>query len=198
MLGHLSPLCFVFLFPGVSNLWMMQTFFPVLFLCCHDAGDATGDAGCRSLCSTCCTTLRTPSPTVDSALFPNDHDLQDYVPLPRMVVVPEEGAFFHRGCGSGSHQGSGSASETCRVWELLLHPSLLPDRREESVASRSGDSRKTLTSSGTWTSSVHNCVRYVWSKGNEGRTGHGIENGIDWEKRSKTWIWIWSENTESG
>lgn len=186
--GHLAPPSPACLFPGVNSLWWMPIPSPVLGLCCHDLGEAEGDAGCQTLCSTCCTSLCIPSPTVDIFLSPNDHDSQDYVPLAHMPSTREEGAFFHQGCGSGSRQGSGIAIEICRVWELRQDPSLLLDRAEESVASQNGGRCKTWNVIGTSTLNVRSCARYVWNKGNGDRNGHVIESGIDWEKESKTWI----------
>lgn len=103
---HLSLLSLVFLSLGVSNLWIMGTFCPSPCLCCHDLCDAVGDVGCHNLCSTCCTSLHTPSPTVDTFLVPSDHGLRDLDPLVHMALAPEVEAFVHRGYGSGSHQGS--------------------------------------------------------------------------------------------
>jgi len=101
--GEVEPLALlslVFLSQRVSSLWMMKTFCPSLCLGCHDLSDAVRDAGCRNLCSTCYTSLRTPSPTVDTALFPSDHGLQDWVPSGQTEATLEEVAFVHQGCGS--------------------------------------------------------------------------------------------------
>lgn len=158
LLSHLSLFS---LSPGVSNLWIMGTVCPSPCLCCHDLCDAVRDVGCRSLCSTCCTSLHTPSPTVDTSLFPSAHGLQDLDPSVHMALTPEVVAFVHQGCGSCSHQGSETASSTCRVLLLLLPPRLLPCIREESVVSRSAGIRKTLIESGTLSVNVRSCVHYV-------------------------------------
>lgn len=105
---HLSRLSLVFLSPGGSNLEVTGTFGPSPCLCCRGLCDAVRDAGCRSLCSTCCTRRRTPSPTADTVLFPSARGLLDSGPSVRTAAAPEEAAFVHRGCGSGNHQGSGT------------------------------------------------------------------------------------------
>lgn len=107
---HLSRLSLFFLFPGASNLWIMETFCPSLCLCYHDLCDAVQDVGCRSLCSTWNTSLHTPSPTADTFLFPSAHDLQGLDPSVHTVLAHEEVASVHRGCGSGNHQGSETAT----------------------------------------------------------------------------------------
>lgn len=104
--GLLFLLSLFFLSPGVRNLWTKErtSLFPGP--CCHVLCDAVMHAGCRSLCSTCYTSLCTLSPTVDSSLVPNAHDLQDLDPSVHRVLALEEVAFGHLGYGSESHQGS--------------------------------------------------------------------------------------------
>lgn len=101
---HLSLLSLFCLSPEGSNLWIMETFSPSPCLCYHDLYDVAGDVGCHSLCSTCCTSPRTPSPTVDNFLFPSAHGHQDLDPLVQMAPGPGEVVFFHQDCDSGSHQ----------------------------------------------------------------------------------------------
>lgn len=142
----------------------METFCPFLpspCLCSHDLCDAVGDVGHHSLCSTCCTSLRTLSPTVDTFLFPSDRGLRDWDPSGHKGAAPEEVAFVHLGCGSGSLQGSETVTETYRVLLLPLPPRLLHGKGEGTVVSQSDDTRKTLIESGTLSVSVHNCVHSV-------------------------------------
>lgn len=202
----LYPLSLFSLFPGESNLWVQETIYPSPGLCCHDLYDAVRDVGDRNLCSlysTCCTSLHTASPTADTVLFPNDHDLQDSDPSVHMVQAPSVAAFVHQGFGSGSHQESETATSTERVLLPLLPPRLLPGRKGESLVIQSGDIQKTLIESGILNVSGHNCVHFVWNKGNVGKTDRGSVNGIgiDWGNRSKTWTWtwilIWSESKEN-
>lgn len=106
MVEDLCPLSLSSLSPEGSNLWVQGTFYPFPGLCCHDLCDAVRDVGDHSLCSICCTSLRTASPTVDTVLFPNDHDLQDSYPSVHTVQAPSVVAYAHQGFGSGNHQES--------------------------------------------------------------------------------------------
>lgn len=182
----------VVLFPVESRLWVMGTLGLSLCLCCLDLCDAVMHAGCRSLCSTCYTSLCTPFPTVDSCLCPSG--FQDLDPLAHMVPCPVAEAFVHLGCGSCSHLANETA--TCTVLRPLLPPSRLPCRREGYVETLSAGTRTISNGSGTLSESVHNCVHCVGSKENEDKYVHGnvTESGTGWENKSKTWIliWIWT------
>lgn len=175
---------------GGNNLWVTETFCPSLCLCCCVLCDAVRNAGFHSLCSICCTSLRTASPTVDTSLSPSAHALQDLNSLVHMVQAPVEVAFVHQGFDSCTHRESETL--TCRVLLPLVPPMLLPGRREESLASQSADTQRILNESGTLNVSVHSCVHCVWNKGSVDKTGRGsvIESVIYWGSRNKIWILI--------
>lgn len=192
--AHLSLLSLSSLSPEGSNLYLAGTFCLSPGLGCLGLCGAAVDVGRRSLCSTCCTSLCTPSPTVGSYLYPSAHGLRGSDPSVHTALSLEEVASVRRGCGSGSRPVSETVTLTCRVLLLRVPPSLLPGTGEETAVSRSADTRKTLNESGISIVSVRNCARCVENKENGDKTGRESVNGIDWENKSKTviliWIWI--------
>lgn len=78
-LERLYRLVLSFLSPQGSNFETMVMLFPSLCPCpdCHDLSGTVVDAGFQNLYSICCTSQRTPSPTVDTSRVPIDPDSQD-------------------------------------------------------------------------------------------------------------------------
>lgn len=75
-LYHLFPF---FLYPQGNKSEVMVMLFPSLCLCpdCHVLCDTVTDVGFQNPYSICCTSQRTPFPTVYTSLVPSDLDYQD-------------------------------------------------------------------------------------------------------------------------